>query len=229
MPHQMIPSVEKRMSAWIDIQRKRKEQEMAGEKPRTTITISRQFGCEGYPLVAALQSRLEQKTGQEWTIFDNKFVDKLLADEDKSYHLPESFGDRAKYLDYLISTLMPTWKSDTEAFRPMVEAIHRIAQHGNAIILERGAFAITRNLPNCFHFRLIAPMSYRVDSYSKRAGLSSKEAEEEVAEKEKDRTRFLSDFLNCSFDQESFHIIYNNAKLPIERIADSIVHFIDID
>ena len=48
-------------------------------------------------------------------------------------------------------------------------------------------------------------------------------------EKEKDRTRFLSDFLNCSFDQESFHLVINNSKFPIEKIADCIIGLIDLN
>lgn len=226
MPHQMIPSVEKRVSSWIEIQKRITSQDLSTTPPKTTITVSREFGCEGYPLVAELSSRLSSLTGQEWTIFDNKFVDKLLEDNEISKHLMNSFGDRAKYLDYIISTLLPTWKSEAEAFKPMVEAIYSIARLGNAIILERGAFAITKDLPNCYHFRLIAPLEYRISSFARRVGTNEEEARAIVAEKELVRTRFLSDFLNCSFNQESFHLVYNNAKMSTEKIAESILHFL---
>jgi len=227
MLHQLIPSVEKRISSWIDIQKKRKEQEMVGDKPKITLTVSREFGCEGYPLVAELESKLKSKTEQEWTIFDNQFVDQLVKDKEISKHLINSFGDRAKYLDYITSTLLPYWKSETEIFKLMVEAIYAIAQQGNAIILERGAFSITRKLPNCFHFRLIAPLEYRINSFARRTGISEEQAGNLVMEKEKDRTRFLSEFLNCSFDDKSFHMVFNNSKFPVERIADSIVHLLE--
>lgn len=227
MPHQLIPSVEKRVSSWIEIQKKRQEQDMAGDEPKTTITVSREFGCEGYPLVAELESRLVSITGQSWTIFDNRFVDRLIKDKEISKHLVKSFGDRAKYLDYITAALLPNWKSEPDAFKLMIEAIYSIAQQGNAIILERGAFAITKDLPNCFHFRLVAPLNYRVDSYARRTGMTEEKARNFIVEKEKDRSGFLSDFLNCSFDQESFHVVYNNSKLPIETIAGSILNLLE--
>ncbi|MBU2512300.1 cytidylate kinase-like family protein [bacterium] len=228
MTKQLIPSVEKRISTWIEIQKKRKEQEMKGESPKLTLTISREFGCEGYSLSAQLKEKLDKLTNQTWTIFDNEFVDKLVSDQSLSKHLAKVLGDRAKYLDYIISSLLPTWKSETEVFKTMVEAIYSIAQQGNAIILERGAFAITKNLSNCFHFRLIAPIEYRADAYSRRTGISIEEARNLVLEKEEDRTKFLSYFLNCSFDEEKFHVVYNNSKFPIEKIADSIIDLIGI-
>ncbi len=69
MLHQLIPSVEKRISSWIEIQKKSKEQMKERIASKLTITISREFGCEGYPLVAALKNKLDEKTGQVWTIF----------------------------------------------------------------------------------------------------------------------------------------------------------------
>ncbi len=228
MPNQLIPSVEKRISSWMEIQKKRQEQEMEGTPPKATVTVSREFGCEGYPLAAALKEKLDKKTGQIWTIFDNRFVDKLMEDHEISKHLVKSFGDRARYLDYIASTLFPNRVSDTEAFNLLAETIYSIARQGSAIIIERGAFAITRNLPNCFNFRLIASLDYRAASYSRRAGIGEEEARKLVVEKEQDRTRFLSDFLNCSFDQDSFHMIFNNGKLPIEKIADTIIGVIGL-
>ena len=227
MVHEMIPSVEKRISSWIEIQNKRKNQEMAGGSVKSTITISREFGCEGFPLIALLKEKLDKKTGRTWTIFDNQFVDKLASDSEIAGHLVKDFGERSKYLDYIISSLLPTWKSETEVFKMMVEAIYAVAQQGDAIILERGAFSITKNLPNCFHFRLIGPLNYRADSYARRKGISQEKAEKLVKEKEQDRTSFLSHFLNCQFDQENFHLIANNAKIPIEKIAEMIIHFIE--
>lgn len=227
MANQLIPEVEKRISSWIEIQEKRKTQEMAGALVKSTITISRQFGCEGYPLAAKLKEILDEKTQRLWTIIDNQFVDKLANDSEISKHLIKNIGERSKYLDYIISSLIPNWKSETEVFKMMVETIYSVAQQGDAIILERGAFAISKNLPNCFHFRLIAPMEYRADSYARRKKISIEKAEKLVREKEQDRTSFLAHFLNCQFDQENFHLIINNGKYPIENIAKLIVSYIE--
>lgn len=43
----LIPSIDRRLSAWISV---RDRVATRTRRDRLTITISRQFGCEGYPL-----------------------------------------------------------------------------------------------------------------------------------------------------------------------------------
>lgn len=224
----LIPSVEKRISAWKDLQQRKQEQQMAGDKPKLSITISREFGCEGYPLAMALKEKLDAKTEQTWTIFDDQLVDKINSELDISKYLVKSVGDRAKYLDYIIASLLPTWKSEATIYKKIVEAIVSVAHEGNAIIIGRGAFAVTRNMPNCFHFRLVAPFQYRIDSYSRRKGITREEAEKIITEKEKKRNSFINDFLDCQYEEENFHLVINNSKFPVERIADMIIDVLDI-
>ncbi len=226
MVNQFVPAIEKRVFTWKELQKKRKDQDL-GEKPqKTSITISREFGCEGYPLAAALKTRLDQKTGQEWMIFDDDLIVKIASDNDVSKHLVKNFGKRAKYLDYIISSLLPNWKSDTEIFKLIVETVFSVAQQGNSIIIGRGAFAITKDLPNCFHFRLIAPLEYRAESYAKRVKTSEEEAKKLVQEKEESRTRFLSNFLNCGFEHKNFHLVLNNGKMTPEQMSKVILNLI---
>ncbi|MBU3917491.1 cytidylate kinase-like family protein [bacterium] len=226
MSNQFIASVEKRVFTWKELQKKRKEQDMESKPPRTSITISREFGCDGYPLAVALKTSLDQKTGQNWTIFDDDLIVKIASDNSISKHLIKKFGERAKYLDYIIASLLPNWKSETEIFKLIVETVFSVAQQGNSIIIGRGAFAITKDLPNCYHFRLIAPLEYRAKSYALRTNISEEEAKRIVEEKEESRTRFLSDFLNCGFDHDNFHLVLNNEKISPERMADTILYLI---
>ncbi len=227
MTAQLIPSVEKRISTWIDLQKKRKQEDIQGKPPRPSITISREFGCEGYPLAVALKTLLDQRGDGTWTIFDDKLVDKIISDHEIARHLVKNIGERVKYIDYIISSLLPAWKSDTEVFKFIVETVFSIAQQGNAILVGRGAFAITKNLSNCYHFRVIAPLEYRAESYAKRAEISEAKAKQIVQEKEEQRTSFLSHFLNCGFEQENFHMIFNNSKMQVDNIAQAIISFVD--
>lgn len=227
MNAQLIPSVQKRISTWIELQQKRQAEDLKPSVPKPTITISRQFGCEGFPLASALKEILDRKTGEEWTIFDDTLVNNIVSDTAISKHLVKSQGDRAKYLDYIVSALLPNWKSEAEIFKLTTEAIFSVARQGNAIIVGRGAFAVTRNLPNCFHFRMIAPVEYRAESYARRVQIPIEEARRQVEKKESERQKFLSHYLNNDFDLENFHMIINNAKMPIERIANTVICFLD--
>lgn len=222
----LVPSIEKRISTWIELQKKRKLQDMKDKPIPASITISREFGCEGYPLAASLKEKLDLKTPQEWTIFDDELVDRIILDHQISRHLLKNIGERSKYLDYIISTLLPKWKSEEQVFRHVIEAIFLVSKQGNAIVVGRAAFAITKDLPNCYHFRLTAPLNFRAESYSTRVGVPKQEAEKIVQKKEDSRTKFLSDFLRCDFGVNDFHLVFNNSKASVDRIADTIVNYI---
>lgn len=223
---QLLPSVDKRISAWMEIQKKRRIQDLQAKPVPKSITISREFGCEAYPLSNALKEALDNRGDQSWTIFDEEMVSRITANEDMSSHLQDSLGERSKYLDYIVSTLLPYWKSQEQAYRPIVETVFSLARQGNAIVVGQGAFSIARDLSNCYHFRLIAPAEFRAESYAGRTGLSLEEAKQLVQEKEAARIAFLSDFLNCDFKPNNFHLIFNNGKISVDQIASQILHFI---
>ncbi len=221
-----IPSVDKRLSAWIEIQKRRKTQDLQSKPLPISITISREFGCEAYPLAIALKERLDKSNGPSWTVVEEEMVAKITANDDIASHLQENLGERSKYLDYIVSALLPYWKSQEQAYRPIVETVFSLARQGNSIIVGQGAFAIARDLANCYHFRLVAPVAFRAESWARRIGISAESAEKLVQEKEVARISFLSGFLNCDFNPNNFHMIFNNSKLSIEKIAELIVEFL---
>lgn len=223
---QLVPSVDMRISAWKEIQKKRMKQDLQKKPAPPSITISREFGCEAIPLAEILKQRLEAESGHTWTIFDSEMVRRISASDDMSGHLMDRLGERSKYLEYIVSTLLPYWKSQEQVYRPIVEAVFSLARQGNAILVEQGAFSIAKDLPNCYHFRLIAPAAYRAESYASRAGMSIEETEKLIREKETARIEFLSDFLNCDFEPTNFHMIFNNARVPVEQIAEMIMRFV---
>ncbi len=153
-------------------------------------------------------------------------VSKITGNSDISGYLVDDLGERSKYLDYIVSTLLSYWKSQEQVYRPIVETVFSLARQGNAIIVGQGAFSIAKDLSNCFHFRLVAPVLFRAESYAERAGISVQESEKLVQEKEAARIRFLSDFLNCDFDANNFHLIFNNSKISFQKIAELIVEFV---
>lgn len=69
----LIPSVEGRLSAWISVQDRLREQPPRSLRP--TLTITRQFGCEAYPLAERLKGTLDTRTGDTWTIFDKALIE----------------------------------------------------------------------------------------------------------------------------------------------------------
>ncbi len=220
--HYINPKIEKRIANWLEIRKKNNSQSELKDDP-ISITISREFGCQGYPLAAALQKELNAQGGQNWAVFDKSLIEMISADHHISEQLLNSLGERAKYLDYIVASLLPEWKSEEDAYKLITKSIFSIAQHGNAIIVGRGAFAITQSLKNCYHYRLIAPLEFRIKTYSQLLKIPEHEAEQIVRENSSNRNNFMRDFYNCFFNGNEFNMIFNNSLMNVETIAQTII------
>jgi hypothetical protein len=216
----LIPSVAGRLSAWISVQERLREQ--PPRSPRPTLTITRQFGCEAYPLAERLKETLDARTGDTWTIFDKTLIEQVSRETHLSEQLFANLGDASRVLDALASTI-PGWRTHAERYELLARQIVRIAQDGNAIIVGRGASVLTQAMPNCFHFRLEATHEHRVASIQRRLALDQQAADALVREHEQRRERFLDEMLHCSIaDTRYYHAVYDTTRSPIERVGASI-------
>lgn len=223
----LIPSVDRRLSAWVGLQSRLSERKQPARRP--TVTISRQFGCEGYPLAESLQEQLAIRTGETWSVFDKALIERVSRETHLSEQLLANLGDTSRSLDKLASVI-PGWRTHDEAYEILARYIVSIAEEGNAIVVGRGGAVVTQHLANCFHVRLEAPYEHRVQSIQQRLGVSKEEAERLVQEHQKSRERFLEQFLHCSIsDPRFYHAIFNTSKNTLERITRSVLDLLPIE
>lgn len=221
---QLIPSIDRRLSTWISIAEKSRSREKEPIGP--TITISRQYGCEGFPLAEALKEIFEDKTGEEWNIYDKALLKKVSEEEELSIRLLEGLGGPTQLLDSLPVTI-PGHMPHSEMYRRLLAHLIGIARPGRAIIIGRGGAVITQGLPNCYHFRLEASFAFRAASMGRRLGLPLPEAEAHVKENQEQREKFFSKYLNVSTaDHSFFDAVYNNERHSVAEIACSIFAYV---
>jgi cytidylate kinase len=221
---QLIPSVERRLSTWVGITEPRAPGAAPGSRP--TITISRRFGCEGYPLSEHLKTLMEERTGETWNIYDKALLELVSQDENLSMQVLEDLGGPSSSLDF-IGFLVPGYVQHSEVFKRIPKYILRIALAGNAIIVGRGGAVITQKLDNCYHFRLEADLDFRVATMARRMEISEPEARRVVRENEKTREKFLEDCLRVSqSDITLYDAVFNNAKHGVADVAQSIVAYV---
>jgi cytidylate kinase len=220
----LTPSVERRLSAWISLGEKGGGR--GPREPRPTITLSRRFGCEAYPLSEHLKNLLDERTGETWTIFDKALLERVAQDEQLSMALLQDLGGPSRAIDS-IGFLVPGYRPHSEVFRHIPKYILRIAEVGNAIIVGRGAAIVTHDLPNCYHFRLEADVGFRVASMARRLGITETEAKKVVREGEKTRDHFVDECLHASAADPSWYdAVFNNARHDVEGIARSITSYV---
>jgi cytidylate kinase len=217
----LIPNIDRRLSSWISIQDQIKKEPHRG--PRPTITLSRKFGSEAYPLAEILKDLLEKKTGDQWTIFDKALIEKVSQETALSERLFTNISIASKALEAL-ATMIPGMASYSDAYKILTRYAIQIALDGNAIIIGRGGAVLAQHLPNCFHFRLEAPLEYRISSIQKRLGCSHEESKKLVNEREKSSDKFIEGLLNRSMqDPLLYHAIFNTSKNKLSNIAQSII------
>lgn len=227
MPHTLIPSIEQRLSGLVEVTRRvQGEITSSKAKAKLSVTISREFGCEAYPVAEKLKALLEKKTSSSWALMDKALLEEVAKNHNISEEILKNLGSKPRFLDEVISTFSPNWKSDKDHHRLLCRHIISLATAGNVIIVGRGGAVITQSLDNCFHFRLVAPREYKIASITRRLGISQREADEVVRTRQQQRDKFTKDFLNCSLDAPTlYHLVFNNARSSSDKIAETIVSY----
>jgi cytidylate kinase len=220
---QLVPSVERRLSTWLSLSENRQVEASSG---RPSITLSRRFGCEGYPLAERLKELLDESTGETWNIYDRALLDRVSHDEQLSVALLEGLGGPSRALDS-IGFLFAGHTGQDAIYRRMVKHIVQIADAGRAIIVGRGGAILAQKLPNCYHFRLDADFEFRVSSMARRLEMTEKDAEHLVRENDKTREKFIEDCLGTSVSDLGYYdAVFNNARQDIGAIARAIVSYV---
>jgi len=229
MPSTLIPSVEQRVSALLEVTRRLQSEPSFASKPKgkSTITVSREFGCEAFPMAEHLKLLLEKQTGETWAVMDKALLEEVAKNNALSENLLRDLGSKPRFLDEIIATFTPRWKSDQDYYQLLCRHIVLLAKCGNVIIVGRGAAIVTQSLENCHHFRMVAPLDYRVRSIAKRLAILPQEAQDLVQKGQQQRDKFMKNFLNIdSSDPTHYHLVLNNGKISPEKIAKTIYHFI---
>ncbi len=220
------PSIEQRMGAFNEvIRRARLIKPDTPTKP--TITISREFGCEAFPVAEELLKLVQDKTGEDWALVDRTLLSAVAKDHNLSEEVLQGLGQKPNWLDEMFATLSPGWKSQAGYYELICNQIASIAMAGNAIFVGLGAALITKTLKNCTHFRLVADKEFKIRSVARRLDISRQEADLLIDERQKERDRIMRTLMDADHhDPLYYHMVINNGKVRNERIARTIADFV---
>lgn len=220
----LVPSIEQRECAWAELQER-----LAHARPRLalpSITISREYGCEGYPLAVHLKALLEAASGLSWSVFDKALVDRVASDEKLSKELLAHLGNESHAQDVLRTHF--GFLTHDEAYAMVAKHLLQIAMVGGAIIVGRGGAVVCQDLPNCFHVRLVGSFEFRSATLARRLGLPLGEAEARVRTQSPLRERFISQCLHADVtDHRWYDAVFNNGRQPVEHIAQACLRLVE--
>lgn len=220
----LAPDIERRFAGWVKIQERHVSP--ADIRLRPAITLSRQFGCLGFPLAERLKTLFEDASGEPWNIFDKSLIEMVAKEEDIPLSLLQRLGDMSRAIE-TFGLNSPGHVTHDLAFDKVARHLVQIAKLGNAIMVGRGAAILCKGLPNCYNFRLIGSREWRVSTYAQRMGLSHGQAEAEVIKNGELRDRFVSHCLGEDVNDPHFYeAIFNNDRHGVEDISCAILAFV---
>lgn len=224
----LVPSIEMRLRSLLEINRRQDESDASRDRVNPTITVSREFGCEAYPMAACLKEIMEQKTGQAWTVMDKALLEEVARHHNLSEDLVRSLGEKkSRIMDEVLATFSPHWKSDNDHFRLLCKHVFSLGEKGNTIIVGRGSSIVTQQLKNCYHFRIFASHAFKVASIARRLGIPKDEAEHLVEKNQKQRDAFIHDYFNLDArDLRFYNLVFNNDKNSPEKMAQVIAEYV---
>jgi cytidylate kinase len=163
------------------------------------ITISRLTGCDGREVAAALAALLNLRHNTtKWRWIDKDIIyhaaHELKTDTNRveTYYQGMTMNDMSE----MIMAFSGSFVSDSSVKKAIREVVLSIAREGHAVIIGRGGVAITRDMTNALHIRLVAPIYWRVENVMKKKGMIIEKAEEYVIETDEKRNKMILSFLD---------------------------------
>ena len=216
----LIPSIEQREGAWTQVRERQARALLPLAQP--SLTLSREYGCEGFPLALRLKGLLDEAGGGAWTVFDRTLLDRVATDERLSRDLLNRLGDESHAQDLILGHIGSL--THDEAYARLARHLVPIATGGRAILVGRGAAVVCQDLKNCFHIRLMASFEFRAQSLARRLDLPLAEAEDLVRTQSRLREKFISKCLQADITAPRWYdAIFNNERQSVESIAHACV------
>ena len=199
-------------------------------EPGPVITISRDTGCSAPAISKLLYDQIQLKfyTDKQnpgpWKLIDKEVLH-IAAQTLKinPYELDYVFKDveKAAISEVLESLSSKYYHSDRKIKRIVTNAIRGMAEQGHIIFLGRGSVAVTRDMKNSLHVKMIAPLDWRINQVAGRFNLTLVKAAIFVKESDERRSKLIECF-GGKYDNSLFDVTYNTATLTHEEIVDQI-------
>lgn len=188
------------------------------------ITISREFGCEGYALASELTRRLSS-VSQPWMVYSRDMHDAQSPDKDPVHELADVLDASGRdAITEMFDKFMADKPTDMERYTSLVNNIRALTRHGHAVILGGGGAILIKGHPRAFHVRIQASDEFRVNRIASVTGLSHDEAIAQVAEYESKRVAFIQKFTRHNItDSHLYDLILNNGTMSVSQMSDLIL------
>lgn len=187
------------------------------------ITIGRQYGSGGREIGEKLAERL-----------DIPYYDTLLLDKTtENSGLPRTVIERydEQMADKWLHLSLASGVYDTEhlpvplrAALSQFEAIHKIAEHGSAVMIGRCADYVLRDRDNVLSVFVHADIGRRIERVMKRNNISRAEAEKRIRNTDKHRASYYNFYTDKAWgNPDSYHLCVDSSMFGIDKTVEVLL------
>jgi hypothetical protein len=217
MEKRIADLVESQVKAWSKVY-ENDPKNRNGNRSRPIITISREFGAQG----AALASLIAEKTG--FKLWDKELLEAISSDLGSDRKFVETLDEkRQRLVEEAVAGFLTNVHTNVNYLQSLIRVVRTIEQHGNGVIVGRGANFICENR-NSLHVRVVSPLKVRVSEYAKRNKIGRYEATGIIERKDNERAEFVKDnFHRDVADASNYDVVLNSDVYSLDQLAKIVL------
>jgi len=196
-------------------------------EPGPYITISRQFGCDGYKLGDILLEKLrEREDGGEWQLYKKELLKQLAEDSGLTEDVIEKERKSKPSLlkEFFRGVRRVNLPGGYEIRNKITMMVRTVAFEGHAIIIGQGGTAATADLESGISVRIEAPKEWRIVRVSMRDKMTKEEAAAKLEKIEKERSHLRDIYEEKNPRKPAFNLTIDNSRFSLEEAADLIIY-----
>jgi len=192
------------------------------------ITISRLTGCDGREVAAELVAHMNVRyKTNKWKWVDKDIIYHAAHELRTDTHRIETYyqGFGMTDISQMIMAFSGSYVTDSSVKKAIREVVLSIARDGYAVIIGRGGVAITRDMSNALHVRLMAPRYWRLQNVMKKKEMISEKAEAYITETDAKRNKLIVDFLDNKPQalDSLFDVTLNRSSFTLDQVSSIIL------
>lgn len=198
----------------------------------SVITIGRQFGSNG----REIGKRLAEKLGIPF--YDKEILGETAKNSGLSENILKSLDEKPTK-SFLYSLVMDPYSYgfsnsgyqtnlNQQAFQATYDTIKKIGEQGPCVIVGRCADYALRHNKKLVRVFIYAPLEKRIETVSKRFGLTEEKAKSQINKEDKGRASYYNYYTSKKWgDMNSYDICINSGLMDIDKTVDYLVDYIN--
>ena len=223
------------LSKYLDVRFTGELAEPAPEHKGMVITISRDTGCDGMPIVEEITKQLNANLKGASKKHPWNFVSKEIFEKSAKklnvhpdiFDKLENSKDKGFVEEIITSFSNENYPSDFKIKKTFKEVIESVEEGGGVVILGRAGVAIVKHTKRNLHINLTAPMGWRIQKMAKEYKFNEAKTRKHIEESDKKRDDLKKYYMRRKVHHSDYDVVLNVSSLSKNEICAALVSIIE--